>query len=40
VVCVVITTTKSNGSVLDRAPDSGCVAVPINSSVAGATKFR
>ncbi len=34
VVCVVITTSKSNGSILDRAPDSGCVAAPINSSVA------
>ncbi len=31
---------KSNGSILDRAPDTGCVAVPINSSVAGATRFR
>jgi hypothetical protein len=40
VVCVVITTTKSNGDVLDRAPDAGCVALPINSSVAGATRFR
>ncbi|MCZ3388217.1 MAG: hypothetical protein LH645_03650 [Actinomycetia bacterium] len=40
VVCVVITTTKSNGEILDRAPDSGCVALPINSSIAGATRFR
>ena len=40
VVCVVITTTKSNGGILDRAPDSGCVALPINSSIAGATRFR
>lgn len=40
VVCVVITTAKSNGGVLDRAPDSGCVALPINSSIAGATRFR
>lgn len=40
VVCVVITTSKSNGDILDRAPDSECVALPINSSIAGATKFR
>ena len=41
VVCVVIASSiKSNGRVLDRAPDSECVALPINSTVSGAQRFR
>lgn len=39
-VCVVLTTSKSNGGVIDRAPDAGCIALDINSSVAGSTRFR
>ena len=39
-VCIAITTTKKNGQVLDAAPDTGCVPIPIDSDVSGATKFR
>jgi len=39
-VCISITTSKSNGQVLDAAPDTGCVAIPIDSDVSGALKFR
>lgn len=39
-VCVVFTTSRSNGGVVDRAPDSGCVALDINSTAAGSMKFR
>lgn len=39
-VCVVFTTSRSNGGVVDRAPDSGCVALDINSDFAGSQKFR
>jgi hypothetical protein len=39
-VCIVITTSKSNGKVLDSAPDAGCVPMPIDSDVSGALKFR
>jgi hypothetical protein len=40
VVCIVITTSKKNGRVLDSAPDTGCVPIPIDSDVSGALKFR
>jgi len=40
VICIVITTSKSNGRVLDSAPDTGCVPIPIDSDVSGALKFR
>lgn len=39
-VCVVFTTSRSNGGVVDRAPDSGCVSLDINSTAAGSTRFR
>ncbi len=39
-VCVVFTTSKSNGGVIDRAPDAGCIDLGINSTIAGSTKFR
>lgn len=40
VVCIVITTTRPDGKVLDRAPDSQCVPLPIDSDVSGAIKFH
>lgn len=39
-VCVVITTSKSNGTVLDRAPDVGCIAIALDSEVSGLQRFR
>ena len=39
-VCVVITTSKSNGTVLDSAPDTGCVPLLLDSDVSGSQKFR
>ena len=40
VVCIVITTSRPDGKVFDRAPDSECVPLPIDSDVSGAIKFH
>lgn len=39
-VCVIITTSKSNGTVLDSAPDTGCVPLPLDPETVGAQRFR
>jgi len=39
-VCVVITTTKNNGKVLDRAPDTNCVLLLIDDDNAGLSRWR
>lgn len=39
-VCVIVTTSKSNGTVLDRAPDAGCVALPLDTDLGSAQRFR
>ena len=40
VVCIDITTSKKNGTVLDAAPDDGCVPMELDSDVSGSQKFR
>jgi len=39
-VCLVVTATKKNGKVLDRAPDTDCISYTIDSDVTGFQKWR